>query len=39
MGITNAILKVREHRKSEKFAEVEFWLTVVRCIVLFQEKY
>ena len=24
MGITNAILKVREHRKSEKFAEVEF---------------
>ncbi|MDQ6755370.1 MAG: aspartyl protease [Bacteroidota bacterium] len=24
MGITTAILKVREHRKSEKFAEVEF---------------
>ena len=24
MGITNAILKVREHRKSEKFAEVNF---------------
>ncbi len=24
MGITNAILKVREHRKSTKFAEVEF---------------
>lgn len=24
MGITNAILKVREHRKSEKFAEVSF---------------
>ena len=24
MGITNAILKVREHRKSEKIAEVNF---------------
>jgi len=24
MGITSAILKVREHRKSEKFAEVNF---------------
>ncbi len=24
MGITNAILRVREHRKSEKFADVEF---------------
>lgn len=24
MGITTAILRVREHRKSEKFAEVEF---------------
>ncbi len=24
MGITTAILKVREHRKSEKFVEVEF---------------
>jgi len=24
MGITNAILKVREHRKSKKIAEVEF---------------
>lgn len=24
MGITTAILKFREHRKSEKFAEVEF---------------
>lgn len=24
MGITTAILKVREHRKAEKFAEVEF---------------
>ena len=24
MGITNAILKVREHRKAEKFAEVNF---------------
>jgi clan AA aspartic protease len=24
MGITNAILKVTEHRKSEKFAEVNF---------------
>ena len=24
MGITNVILTVREHRKSEKFAEVEF---------------
>ena len=24
MGITTAILKVREHRKSEKFAEVNF---------------
>jgi len=24
MGITNAILKVKEHRKSEKFAEVNF---------------
>jgi clan AA aspartic protease len=24
MGITSAILKVREHRKSEKFAEVAF---------------
>ncbi len=24
MGITTAILKVREHRKSEKFAEIEF---------------
>ena len=26
MGITNAILKVREHRKSEKVAEVNFWI-------------
>lgn len=26
MGITTAILKVREHRKSEKFAEVEFFV-------------
>lgn len=24
MGITNAILRVREHRKSEKFADVQF---------------
>lgn len=24
MGITNAILKVREHRKAEKFADVNF---------------
>ncbi len=24
MGITNAILRVREHRKSKKFADVEF---------------
>lgn len=24
MGITNAILKVREHRKSEKASEVNF---------------
>ena len=24
MGITTAILRVREHRKSEKFADVEF---------------
>ncbi len=24
MGITNAILRVREHRKAEKFADVEF---------------
>jgi clan AA aspartic protease len=24
MGITNAILRVREHRKSEKFIDVEF---------------
>ncbi|HSZ85513.1 MAG TPA: hypothetical protein VK787_05750 [Puia sp.] len=24
MGITNAILRVREHRKSEKFTDVEF---------------
>jgi clan AA aspartic protease len=24
MGITNAILKVREHRKAKKFADVEF---------------
>ncbi|MBS1916627.1 MAG: aspartyl protease family protein [Bacteroidetes bacterium] len=24
MGITNAILRVREHRKSEKFVDVEF---------------
>ena len=26
MGITNVILKVREHRKSEKVAEVNFWV-------------
>lgn len=26
MGITNAILRVREHRKSEKFADVEFMI-------------
>ncbi|MCW3115631.1 MAG: hypothetical protein JWR18_4027 [Segetibacter sp.] len=26
MGISNAILTVREHRKSEKSAEVEFLL-------------
>ena len=26
MGITNVILKVREHRKSEKVAEVNFWI-------------
>jgi len=24
MGITTAILRVREHRKSEKFSDVEF---------------
>lgn len=24
MGITNAILRVREHRKSEKFADIDF---------------
>jgi len=24
MGITNAILRVREHRKSDKFADIEF---------------
>lgn len=24
MGITNAILKIKEHRKSEKFAEINF---------------
>jgi predicted aspartyl protease len=24
MGITNAILRVREHRKAEKFADVQF---------------
>ena len=26
MGITTAILRVREHRKSEKFADVEFFV-------------
>lgn len=27
MGITNAILKVKEHRKSEKVADVNFLIT------------